>query len=174
VGDGLGSFWRYLLTEVERRAGDYGPVLLISWALISLVAAAWSATRSRRARIAASVLVIGGGIGLWVMLPRDPVAYYKFVDEVVANPRPWRGRSLQVHGFVVPGSIEKAPGTNRYRFTIETRPPRAHATLRVHYSGDVPDSFAPNAEGVVNGMLSSDGVLDAFPNGLMMKCPSKN
>ena len=35
----------------------------------------------------------------------ESMQYYKYVDEVMAEPREWEGKKLQVHGYVVPGSI---------------------------------------------------------------------
>ena len=45
--------------------------------------------------------------------------YYKYVDEVVAQPATWKGKNLQVHGYVVPGSIGRKRDSLEYRFDIQ-------------------------------------------------------
>ena len=35
----------------------------------------------------------------------ESMQYYKYVDEVTAQPDTWKDKNLQVHGNVVPGSI---------------------------------------------------------------------
>ncbi len=174
VRDGLEASWRVCLNQLQKRWDDVAPAMLAGWAAVTVIAATWAFRRSRRAKIVVSLLVVGGAIGWLVHLSqRSDVDFYKYVDEVTANPQRWRGRHLLVHGNVVPGSIEKVRGTDRYRFTLETWPPRPYATLRARYSGFVPDRFASCALLVAKGTLGDDGVLEVIPDGLMAKCPSK-
>ena len=44
-------------------------------------------------------------VGLMYATLREGTEYYKHVDEVMSTPQQWEGRRLQLHGFVVPGSI---------------------------------------------------------------------
>jgi cytochrome c-type biogenesis protein CcmE len=95
----------------------------------------------------------------------------------MASPAQFHNMRLQVHGNVVPGSIEQAKGTLMYRFKIETgpksAPPRAPAVISATYTGLVPDTFKDGAEVVAKGSLGPDDKLEVVPDGIMAKCPSK-
>ncbi len=43
--------------------------------------------------------------GLLYTTLAEGTEYYKHVDEVMLQPDGWYGKKLQLHGFVVPGSI---------------------------------------------------------------------
>ena len=43
--------------------------------------------------------------GLLYTTMAEGTEYYKHVDEVMAQPDQWYGKKLQLHGFVVPNSI---------------------------------------------------------------------
>jgi cytochrome c-type biogenesis protein CcmE len=130
-------------------------------------------------KILVSVVVITGAVAFMLRASvKEGGEYYKHVDEVMANTAPWQGKKLQVHGNVVPGSIEQARGTLMYRFQIETgsmsRPePRPPAIISATYTGLVPDTFKDGAEVVAKGTLAADSHLDVVPDGIMAKCPSK-
>jgi cytochrome c-type biogenesis protein CcmE len=130
-------------------------------------------------KIVLSVVVVTGAVGYMLKASMTPSAeYYKHVDEVMADTAQLRGRHLQVHGNVVPGSIEQAKGTLMYRFKIETgamsRPdPRPAAVISATYTGLVPDTFKDGAEVVAKGTLGLDNTLAVVPDGIMAKCPSK-
>jgi cytochrome c-type biogenesis protein CcmE len=130
-------------------------------------------------KIVVSVVVITGAVAFMLRASvKSGTEYYKHVDEVMADPKPWHGKKLQVHGHVVPGSIEQARGTLSYRFKIETgamsRPdPRPPAVISASYTGLVPDTFKDGAEVVAKGTLTPDDKLDVVPDGIMAKCPSK-
>jgi cytochrome c-type biogenesis protein CcmE len=150
------------------------------WALVGVAAAAaLSAAAGRRPyslKLDASLLVVGvaGGWLFWSSL--KPVGqYYKDVDEVVANAKMMRDRRmhLQVHGRIVPWSIEHPLATSEYRFKMESCEPRPCATIEVRYFGAVPDTFASGAEIIARGSLDGDGRLQVVPDGIMTKCPSK-
>jgi cytochrome c-type biogenesis protein CcmE len=125
-------------------------------------------------KIVATVLVITGAVTFLLTASlKQGAEYYKHVDEVMSNVDAWRGKRLQVHGNVVDGSIEQAKGTLLYRFKIESRTPRPHATIDATYTGLVPDTFKSGAEVVAKGTLTADNRLDVVPDGIMAKCPSK-
>ncbi|HYE85924.1 MAG TPA: cytochrome c maturation protein CcmE [Vicinamibacterales bacterium] len=94
--------------------------------------------------------------------------YYKHVDEVMSQPEQWQGKKLQLHGFVVPNSINRKPGTMDYWFQVQSNGKTVNAT----YTGVVPDTFKSDSEVVLKGTLSADG-FKVQPNGVMAKCPSK-
>ena len=135
---------------------------------------AQAASRGTAVKIVASVLVVAGAVGyLLTTSMKQGAEYYKHVDEVTANVDAWRGKRLQVHGNVVPGSIEQAKGTLLYRFKIESRTPRPTAVITATYDGLVPDTFKDNAEVVAKGTLTAENQLAVVPDGIMAKCPSK-
>ena len=94
--------------------------------------------------------------------------YYKLVDEVMVNPQPWYGKKLQLHGFVVPDSIERTRSGLDWRFKVQSNGQIVNAT----YRGVVPDTIKNDAEVVLKGTLSTEGFA-VVPNGVMAKCPSK-
>lgn len=113
------------------------------------------------------VLVLAFG-GLFYQTLGEDMAYYKHVDEVMAQPDEWYGKSLQLHGFIVPESILVNKRTLQYKFDVQSNGKIVSAT----YTGVVPDTFKDDAEVVLNGTLSHAGFA-VEPNGVMAKCPSK-
>ena len=111
---------------------------------------------------------------LWTTL-RDDTEYFKNIDEVMVERPVWEGKPLQLHGYVVPGSILRRPGSLDYRFKVQNNPPRSSGSglvVEVSYTGIVPDTFKPEADVVLRGRLAADG-FHAAPNGVVAKCPSK-
>jgi cytochrome c-type biogenesis protein CcmE len=111
---------------------------------------------------------------LWSTL-REGAEYFKHVDEVMTNRTEWEGKQLQLHGYVVPGSILRRPDTLDYRFKVQNNPARAGDTggvVEASYTGVVPDTFKDEAEVVLHGKLGPDG-FHTDPNGVIAKCPSK-
>jgi cytochrome c-type biogenesis protein CcmE len=92
--------------------------------------------------------------------------YYKYVDEVVGSQADWSGKKLQVHGYVVPGSIYGKRDALEWRFDIQ----RNGKTLRAFYNGITPDTFKDDSEVVLTGVLTKDGFV---ANDMTAKCPSK-
>ena len=87
------------------------------------------------------------------------------MDEVVGSQSDWTGKKLQVHGYVVPGSIGKKQDRLEYRFDIQ----RNGKTLRAFYNGIVPDTFKNDSEVVLTGVLTADGFV---AHDMTAKCPS--
>ena len=106
--------------------------------------------------------------GLLYTTMAEGTEYYKHVDEVMAQPEPWYGKKLQMHGFVVPDSIKRRPNSLDYIFQVQTNGYIVNAS----YTGVVPDTFKSDSEVVLKGILSADG-FTVQPNGVMAKCPSK-
>jgi cytochrome c-type biogenesis protein CcmE len=123
-------------------------------------------------KILLTVVVSASALGglLWASLG-EGAEYYKHVDEARAAQDRLVGKRLRVHGNVVPGTVVHQAGTLDYRFTLETKAPRAHATLPVSFHGIVPDLFKDGAEVIAAGVLGSDGALKS--DRIETKCPSK-
>ena len=121
------------------------------------------------AKIALTAVVLCSALGglLWYSLQQD-TAYYKHVDEVMASPDQWHGKSLQLHGFVVKGTWKQKPNTLEYIFDVENK----GKVVRASYTGILPDTFKDEAEVVLKGRLT-DTHFAVDPNGVMAKCPSK-
>jgi cytochrome c-type biogenesis protein CcmE len=124
--------------------------------------------------ITALVLASAFGFLMWTTL-QNGTEYFKHVDEVVAERQAWEGKALQLHGYVIPGSILRNTNTLEYRFKIQNNPIRAGDpgnVMTVTYSGIVPDTFKGEAEVVLHGKLTAEG-FHTDPNGVIAKCPSK-
>ena len=113
--------------------------------------------------------------GLMYSTLSEGTEYFKHVDEVMVNRQQWEGKSLQLHGYVVPGSIMVKPSTLEYKFKVQNNPARvgeAGQVIEASYKGVVPDTFKDEAEVVLRGKLGTDG-FHTDPNGVIAKCPSK-
>ncbi len=122
----------------------------------------------------ASVLLLAFGTLLWSTM-REGTEYFKNIDEVMTNQQEWHGKQLQLHGYVVPGSILRKPDSLDYKFKVQNSPARAGESGQVidaWYTGIVPDTFKGEAEVVLKGRLGPDG-FHTDSNGVMAKCPSK-
>ena len=124
-------------------------------------------TKALKVGLTAIVLVTAFAGLLWSTL-REGTEYYKHVDEVMTQPDQWYGKKLQLHGFVVPNSINRNPKSMDYWFQVQSNGQIVSAT----YTGVVPDTFKSDSEVVLKGTLSSEG-FSVQPNGVMAKCPSK-
>lgn len=122
------------------------------------------------AKIALTAVVLFSALGglFWYSVQQD-TAYYKHVDEVMASPDEWRGRPLQLHGFVVKKSWGRKPQTFDYEFKVENK----GKVVRATYTGILPDTFKEEAEVVLKGRLVTNDHFAVDPNGVMAKCPSK-
>jgi len=130
----------------------------------------------RYIKITITGLVLASAFGflMWTTL-QNGTEYFKHVDEVVADRQAWEGKPLQLHGYVIPGSIMVRPNTLDYQFKVQNNPIRAGEpgnVMAVTYSGIVPDTFKGEAEVVLHGKLTAEG-FHTDPNGVIAKCPSK-
>jgi cytochrome c-type biogenesis protein CcmE len=120
-------------------------------------------------RVLLAVVVIGGAFAtLLATTMRENAQYYKHVDEVMPSASAWYGKSLQLHGFVVAGSIQRRPNTLDYRFMVQN----GDSQVQADYTGVVPDTFKDGAEVVLKGRLTPAGY-QVEENGVVAKCPSK-
>jgi cytochrome c-type biogenesis protein CcmE len=122
----------------------------------------------KAARIGLTTLVLLTAFGVLLFTTMgESMQYYKYVDEVMAQPDQWQGKKLQVHGNVVPGSRMMIPDSLDYVFDLH----RNGKTIKAYYTGVVPDTFKDNAEVVLTGALQPDGSFKATE--MTAKCPSK-
>src|SRR5262245_23634334 len=109
----------------------------------------------RYIKIAATAVVLASAFGfmMWSTL-RDGAEYFKHVDEVVAQRSQLEGKKLQLHGYVIPGSIGRKPNTLEYAFRVQNNPIRSGEpgqVMSISYTGIVPDTFKGEAEVVLKG-----------------------
>jgi cytochrome c-type biogenesis protein CcmE len=115
---------------------------------------------------ATAAVLVASLSGLMYTTLSEGTEYYKHVEEVMANPQPWHGKKLQLHGFA--SDVRIKPDTLDYRFVVESGGHKVHAS----YTGIVPDTFKNGAEVVLKGTLGPDG-FRVTEDGIMAKCPSK-
>jgi cytochrome c-type biogenesis protein CcmE len=127
-------------------------------------------------KIALTIGVLAAAFaGLMYSTLSEGTEYFKHVDEVMTDPHAWEGKQLQLHGYVVPGSILKKQNTLEYKFKVQNNPARSSEqghVIEASYTGIVPDTFKGEAEVVLKGRLTPQG-FHTDPNGVMAKCPSK-
>jgi cytochrome c-type biogenesis protein CcmE len=126
--------------------------------------------RHRYIKIGVTVFVLAAAFSglMWSTL-QEGTEYYKHVDEVMSSPEQWHDKKLQLHGFVVPGSIKQRPDSFDYIFKVHNN----GRVLDASYTGIAPDTFfQEGAEVVLKGRLTPAG-FHTDPNGIMAKCPSK-
>lgn len=121
--------------------------------------------KAAKLAITVAVLAVTFGALLYSSLG-DNLQYYKFVDEVMAQPEEWRGKPLRVHGYVVPGSIGRKADSREYRFDVQ----RNGKVVRAYFTGTPPDSFKDEAEIVLTGTLNDEAFMAEH---MEAKCPSK-
>jgi cytochrome c-type biogenesis protein CcmE len=121
----------------------------------------------KAAKVGVTTLVLATAFGIMLYTTMgESMQYYKYVDEVAAQPQLWEGKNLQVHGYVVPGSIGRKRDALEYQFDLQ----RNGKVIRAYYSGIVPDTFKDEAEVVLTGQLTDKGFI---ATDMTAKCPSK-
>ena len=116
-------------------------------------------------------LLIGGITYLFYSSAGEAFEYYKHVDEVMANPGRWEGKRLQLHGFVVPGSIMRKLDKEHQQIEYKFQAINCEKVIDVRYAGTVPDTFKDRAEVVLKGTLVDGANFKASE--ISAKCPSK-
>lgn len=119
-----------------------------------------------------TALVFVGGAGFLVFSSLGEAVFYKHVDELLADPEPFVGKTLKVHGFVEAGSIhEEIVGQDTQREFVLTY---EGARVLVKDEGPKPDTFKDLAEVVATGkVIKEDGRYVVMATELSAKCPSK-
>ena len=118
-------------------------------------------------RILLTFALIAGSVTyvLYTTVSTD-AEYYKHVDEIADSQANWYGKRMNLHGFVVDGSILSRPSTLEYAFGLESN----GKVVQAVYKGVVPDTFKSGAEVVLSGTLSPAGFK---ADHMTAKCPSK-
>jgi cytochrome c-type biogenesis protein CcmE len=125
---------------------------------------------AKTAKVSLTVVVLATAFGVLLYTSLgESMQYYKYADEVMASPAEWQGKRLQVHGYVVPGSIARKPDTLEYRFDLQ----RNGKVMRAYYTGIVPDTFKDESEVVLTGQLSAGASTEFHATEMTAKCPSK-
>ena len=115
--------------------------------------------------VTALVLATAFGALLFTTL-QDNLQYYKYVDEVAAVQHEWQGKTLQVHGYVVPGSILGTRDRLDWKFDLQ----RNGKVISATFAGPPPDNFKDDAEVVLTGQFTPHGF---EATAMTAKCPSK-
>ena len=93
--------------------------------------------------------------------------YYMTVSELLAQRETLGAEPVRVQGKVVADSVKEDPASKTLSFVVSD----GQNSLPVVYRGVVPDSFQPDAEVVMEGMLTEGGSFEA--TSLLAKCASK-
>ncbi len=121
-------------------------------------------------KIGVTALVLAAAFGTLLFTTlQDNLQYYKYVDEVAAAPHEWEGKTLQVHGFVVPGTVEGTSDRLNWRFELRGHK-RNGNVIKATFSGPPPDNFKDDAEVVLTGRFGPEGF---HATDMTAKCPSK-
>ena len=117
----------------------------------------------------AALLLFAGGVGFLVYSGlSENSTYFLNVSEALTSPD--KARSARLFGTVAEKNLEMAQGGGGVSFLLEDQIDKA-STVRVAFSGAVPDTFKAGAEVIIEGGLRPDGTFAA--KSLMTKCPSK-
>ena len=131
-------------------------------------------------QIVASVALIAGSLGYLLSTSMsEEMEYFHPADAVMEKQAELAGTRMRMGGHVLEGSIAQKPGTLEYTFQVKPvpemmkYPAHANKSMRVFYTGVVPDTFKDDgkAQVVVTGELGKDGVF--YAKDLLAKCPSK-
>ena len=109
------------------------------------------------------VLILAFG-GLLYSTLGESAQYYKYVNEVMAQPDEWYGKPLQVHGYA--RDIRRKRDSLEWSFELH----REGHVMRATYTGITPDTFLNDSEVVLQGTLTPNGFT---ATGMTAKCPSK-
>jgi cytochrome c-type biogenesis protein CcmE len=125
-------------------------------------------------KLLATVLAVSAGVATLITFSLDTaVAQYLELNEAHAHLDKYKGKRLQVHGYVVDGTIAQKPGSLQYRFEIQDNPKDPRSRVVAYYEGIVPDTFKSRAEVVATGVFTDKGDLQIEAGGIMAKCPSR-
>lgn len=119
-----------------------------------------------RLLIATGVIVAVFIVGV-VFLIQKQGAYYRQVSDLTTGQ--YNGKNVKVGGKVLDGSIKR--DASGIHFTIQDLTGK-QATVKVLYSGEMPNTFNSGVDVVVVGKYASNGPLITADQ-LQTKCPSK-
>lgn len=123
------------------------------------------------------VVLIGALVFLVVNAMTGNTQLYKTVDEFYSDSARLAGRDLRVAGWVVGDSIQytQVDDTNsRLEFDIVDDLNNPHQALHIVVLNEPkPDLLQHEAQALVEGQADANGVFQANPGGLMLKCPTR-
>lgn len=123
--------------------------------------------KARRRLIIATVVIVAAFTVGVVLLVSKQGAYYRQVADLTVQDLD--GKNVKVGGKVVDGSI--VHDQNGYHFTIVDLTGK-QSTVKVNYSGQMPETFGPNVDVVVTGPFAAGAALINAEQ-LQTKCPTK-
>ena len=142
--------------------------------------------------IVGGLLIVAAVIYLIVSSTQASAQYFLTVDELAAKGSSVYGRDLRISGAVLGESIQYDPQTLNLTFTIAHIPgdnkeieamgglakvlhdaveDPQRTRLVVVYNGPKPDLLRDEAQAIVTGKVSEDGVF--YADELLLKCPTK-
>ena len=118
-------------------------------------------------QILIGLVIVGAGVYMISAGGSEGVLEYVYVDKFVDNQAQYVGRTVKVHGVVVPGTVQQRVGAaGDYTFEVEYDGRR----MPVHFTNMVPDTFAEGGEVILTGEYK-DGRFESEE--MAAKCPSK-
>lgn len=121
-----------------------------------------------RLLLASAIVVVAIGYLMYTGFSSGAVAYFRVEELLAQNSDLSPGQEVKVSGMIVKDSVQWDPVKIRLAFSIEGE---SGGVLPVVYDGIKPDIFEAGIEAVVQGTLTSDGVLEARQ--VLTRCPSK-
>ncbi len=132
----------------------------------------------RKKFIIAGTIVIVSVALLSVLTMFISLDFYETLDDFVEKKESMAGRIVRLRGIVEAGSVVHDGQTLNTKFTLigaddnGKQAKDSHASLRVSYTGALPNNFEPGRDIVVQGAYEPQENLFSA-NQLMFKCPSK-
>lgn len=133
----------------------------------------WRRMKKSARKTLVAVLLIVAGVGFLIYKGvSETGVYYLTVGEVVgADTEGFSDRGIRVSGKVVDGTVEYNQRALNLKFTVRDLADE-EKTMKVVYTGVVPDAFKPDVEVILEG--SYDRATNTFhAKTLLAKCPSK-
>ena len=127
--------------------------------------------RSQKTLYIAALGLLCLGLGYLVLSGvRQSNMYFLNVSEALAKT-PQQVQKARIFGKVAQDGLKNANGSGEAVIRLADKQ-NPQQTLRVEYSGVLPDSLNPGTEVIVEGSMGKDGHIFSAHT-LMTKCPSK-
>ncbi|GBE36729.1 cytochrome c-type biogenesis protein CcmE [bacterium BMS3Bbin07] len=126
---------------------------------------------AKKTVIAVMLIVAGVGFLIYKGVSETGVYYLTVGEVIAADPGSFNDRGIRVSGKVVEGSTNYNQRDLLLTFTVRDLDDDTK-TMKVMYTGVVPDAFKPDVEVILEG--SYDRARNTFSaTTLLAKCPSK-
>ncbi len=108
--------------------------------------------------ILVALMLAGVAIAIALLLQAldEEILYFYTPQQVVAGDAP-DGKRFRLGGLVIPGSIQRAPGSLKVSFLVTDN----QKTLPVEYEGVLPDLFRDGQGVIAHGTINDGGVFVA-------------